>query len=118
MEMHAPILLIIPFCGLEILSLFLFPGTLPLLTWKSLLCVVARIPVRSDPWLAVHILTPFLPIPFSPSSTVPLLKCMPFYDDIAISASHSPIQLVILIWLDFYEHHLLPDPVQYTPSPA
>ncbi len=42
----------------------------PLTYLESLLCVVARIPVHSDPW-AVYWPPPFLPIPFSPSPTVP-----------------------------------------------
>ncbi len=80
---------------------FLLPGnpsphsleTFPLLTWKSLLCVVARIPVHSGPWLAVNWPPPLLPNSPFPLPTVPLLECMPSYDDIAISASHSPIHL-------------------------
>ncbi len=50
------------FCCLESLTLFL--RTLPSLTWKSLLCVVARIPVHSVPGLAVY----WHPPPFTPHS--------------------------------------------------
>jgi hypothetical protein len=37
-----------------------------------------------------------LPIPPFPFQRFPLFKCMPSQDDIAISASHSPIQCVLL----------------------
>jgi hypothetical protein len=40
--------------------------------------------------------SPLLPIPFYLSPTVPHFKYMPSYDDIAISASHSPIQIWLL----------------------
>jgi hypothetical protein len=45
----------------------LIPWTPLLLTWKSLLCDVAQIPVHSDPWLAVH----WPPLPPSLSSPFP-----------------------------------------------
>jgi hypothetical protein len=41
-------------------------------------------------WLCTDPPPPFLPLPFFPSPTVPHFKCMPSYNDIAISASHSP----------------------------
>jgi hypothetical protein len=42
---------------------------------------------------------PFLPIPIFSSPTVLLVKRMPSYDDIAISASHSLIQLYIFFYI-------------------
>jgi hypothetical protein len=54
----------------------LIPWALLLLTWKSLLCGVARIPVHSDSWLAVH--WPPSPLPFPPRSLFPFPHGFPF----------------------------------------
>ncbi len=48
-------------------------GNPPLLTWKSLLCVVARIPVHSGPRLAVYWPPPTPPFPFPPPNGSPYL---------------------------------------------
>ncbi len=63
-----------------------------LLTWKSLLCVVVRIPVHLVPgWQYTE--PPFsLPLPPFLFQRFPLFKCMPSQDDFTISASHSLIQ--------------------------
>jgi hypothetical protein len=93
MEVHTPNpFLTSPFCCLEI------P---PPISWKPFLTYLEIPPLcrgtNSHPlWSQVGcILTPpHSPIPLSPSQRFPLLKCMPSHNDIAISASHSPIQLL------------------------
>ncbi len=89
-EVHDPILLITPLC-LEIPPLFLEPPLtyleVPPLAWCD-----SR-PLRS---LVGCILTP---PPFPPHSLFPFpngthFKYMPSYDNITISTSHSPIQLL------------------------
>jgi hypothetical protein len=91
-EVHAPILLL--------RNPYPYSLNFPLTYLESLLCAVARIPVHSDPWLAVYWPPPFLPIPFFPSTTVSHFKYMSSYDDIAISASHSLIQFPPLAQLN------------------
>ncbi len=91
MEVHAPSpFSITPFCYLEIPPLILWN---PPLTYLEIppLCPGAN----SRPLWSLVGCRPNPPRPpYSPFPlpTVPLLKCMPSYDDIAISASHGPIQ--------------------------
>jgi hypothetical protein len=62
---------------------------------KSLLCVVALIPVHPWPSLAVY-WTPLTPsTPLSPFQRFPLVKSVPSQADITTSALHSPIQVLL-----------------------
>ncbi len=89
---HNPILFITPLCleNPPLLSLYFLSTYL-----ESLLCVMVRSrPLRSLVGCKLTFPPPpiFSPFPLSLSSTVPHFKYMPSYDDITISASHSPIQ--------------------------
>jgi hypothetical protein len=96
-EMYAPCpFLITPFCRLEFPPLSL--GILPLLTWGNPSFVSwHKFPSILVPgWLYTD--PPFLTHSLTPLPTVPRLECMPSYDDSAISASHSPIQLDMVFY--------------------
>ncbi len=65
------------------------------LTWNPSSMLWCEFPSTQIPcWLYSDPPPLFLPIPFSPFPTVPHFKYMSSYDDIAISASHSPLQLL------------------------
>jgi hypothetical protein len=85
---------------------------------ESLLCVVMRFPSTLIPgWLYTD--PPFPPIPFSPSPMVPHFKCMPSYDDITISTSHSPIHSLVMSSSPFTLHTFVDFPwVKFTVSSA